>query len=652
MKISRCSAPAVIAVVAAFLVLATSALLSAQGVLDEGQHFLAGFIHPERAPGEPLSKDAYRIIVASRFAARARVAGREVMIQPNSAVEVIVDSCDVALVTSDKPITVSTRILMQGNGEQAVQIPTFAWGTRYHAFSWWTDRYGLEAMHYAFAKRLVIAREDNTVVDIAGKSGLLQLRLDAGEYRYVPVYLDTVSIRDSASDLTGEYFKANKPIMVISGHAKAAVLEHPDALPASGPYARPANRTRGTLMESMIPVEHASTSFITVPFQYSPTRKRGQDNSEVGIGDDRGDVIRFIGTTTPAVLSYKTDTGDVIVDTIGAGEVYTARTVETARHWNASRQVLCAQYGKSYGHITSQATLPEDDPSTDAGLPMLVSIPGTNQWTSHAAFTCPQDLISYVTIVAQQEHVGSIYLDGKSISSTMNISPIAGGTYVSARSMVSAGSHAVTTTSADATFMTLTYGNLDGLQLCNAYASTCGVSLQHPCIDSISVATQLYTDSARVTFTPVALEACEEIGIAMVYESASYNCSTRIEGGTVHVVKENSADSAYAIVTCVTLHGSTRSHRVWLEAPTSVQSNNGIAAQACVYPNPCSSMLSIKCSSTDSHCNQIQLRDVFGTVYMFSCENKPTHLIDVSTLMQGMHILVHNSHTTPVMVVR
>lgn len=645
-----CSAPAFLAALATALLLNVSGQLFAQGMLHEGQHFLAGFLHPDRAPGEPLAKDAYRIIVASRYAAQAVVAGKVVSIQPNTSVEVVIDSCNVALVTSDKPVTVSTRILMQGNGEQAVQIPTFAWGTRYRAFAWWTDRYGLDTKHYATAKRLVIARENNTVVKITGKSGLLEVKLNAGECGYVPFLLDTAYVRGIESDITGEYFNANKPIMVISGHGKTAVLEHPDALPASGPYARPANRTRGTLMESMLPVEHAGTSFVTVPFQYSPTRKRGQDNSNVGIADDRGDVIRFIGTTTSAVLSYRTDTGDVVVDTIGEGEVYTARSVETARLWNASRQVLCAQYGKSYGHITSQATLPEDDPSTDAGLPMLVSIPSTNQWTSHATFTCPQDLINYATIIARQEHISSLYLDGKSISSTMNISPIPGSDYSCARAMVGAGSHAVTTTNTEATFMTLTYGNLDGLQLCNAYASTCGVSLQHPCVDSLRVSTQLYADSARITFTPVAFDACNEIGIAMLYEAASYNCLTTTIDGVAHVQRISPSDSAFAVVTCITQHGTQKSQRVRFEATTSVPAKNGRNVTTNVHPNPCNSLLTIACTDAAPCNGHIKLQDLYGGCYTFSSNSSESHVIDVSLVASGLYILRHDTETVAVLV--
>lgn len=627
-------------------------VLHAQGLLHEGTHFLVGFIHPDRAPGEPLSKDAYRVIVSSRFAANAVVAGTKVAVAPNTSVEVVVDSCDVALVTSDKPIAVSSRIFMSGNGEQATQIPTFAWGTRYHAFSWWTDRYGLDSKHYTFAKRLVIARDNNTVVKVYGKSGILEIKLNAGESGRVPFSLDTNAVRDTASDHTGEYFTANKPIMVISGHGKAAVLEHPDALPASGPYARAANRTRGTLMESMIPVEHAGTTFVTVPFQYSPTRKRGQDNSSVGIGDDRGDVIRFIGTTTPAILSYKTDTGDVIVDTLSAGEVYTARTVETARVWNATRQVLCAQYGKSYGHITSQATLPEDDPSTEAGLPMLVSIPSINQWTSHALFTAPTDLISYVTIVCRQQHLSSLLFDGKPLAGNMNITSIAGSDFTYARVLVSSGSHVVTTTDDDAVFMTLTYGNLDGLQLCNAYASTSGVSLANPCLDSIEVSTDLFSETASVKFTPVALDACSDVGIAMVYESESFNCSVSIVDSVATIRKTNSADTAYAVVTCVTLHGSRKSERVRFDATTDIELRERPGAAMHLYPNPCSSLLTISGCTTSAECDDVTLHDVFGGVHKYQCNRTQTNHIDVSNLAPGMYVLTHSSQLIPVMIVR
>lgn len=652
MKQSHRSAPRVVVLVAVIMVLLAGPDADAQSVLHEGLHFLAGFIHPERAHGEPLPPDAYRIVVSSRYNARVVVAGKEITVQPNASVEVVIDSCNVALVTSDKPISVASRILMPGNGEQAIQIPTFAWGMRYHAFSWWTDRYGLEKKHYAFAKRLVIAMENGTVVRVYGKSGILELKLNAGESGFVPFYLDTTGVRDSASDLTGEYYTANKPIMVISGHGKAAVLEHPDALPASGPYARAANRTRGTLMESMIPGEHAGTTFVTVPFQYSPTRKRGQDNSSVGIADDRGDVIRFIGTTTPAVLSYRTDTGDVIVDTLGQGEVYTTRSVETARVWNATRQVLCAQYGKSYGHITSQATLPEDDPSTDAGLPMMITIPSTNQWTSHALFTAPADLISYVSLVCRQQHITSIQLDGKPLTGHMYISPIAGSDVVTARAMVSPGSHVVSATRDDVTFMTITYGNLDGLQLCNAYASTCGISLQNPCIDSLEVSSEQSDDTARVTFTPVALYACQDVGLAMVYASASYNCTTSVVDGTATIRQNNATDTAYAVVTGVTLHGTSSSRRIWFGATTDVTDGLNHAQTDHLYPNPCSTTLTIANCDARSNCDVLRMCDVYGNIHVYQCSAALMHQIDVSQLPPGLYLLAHAQQTIPVMIVR
>jgi hypothetical protein len=651
MKFSRCSAPAVVAVVVALLMFGSSTLLPAQGMLHEGQHFLAGFIHPERAPGEPLTKDAYRIIVASRFATRALVAGKEVSIQPNTSVEVVIDSCDVAIVTSDKPITVATRILMQGNGEQAMQIPTYAWGLRYFSFTWWTDRYGLDTKHYAFAKRLVIAREDNTLVSISGKSGPLQIMLNSGEWSYVPGYLDTTSFRNSASDMTGESFNATKPIMVISGHGKTAVLEHPDALPASGPYARAANRSRGTLMESMIPVEHAGTSFITVPFQYSPTRKRGQDNSSVGIGDDRGDVIRFIATTTQAVLSYKTDTGDLVVDTLSVGEVYTARTVETVRQWNATSPVLCAQYGKSYGHITSQATQPEDDPSTDAGLPMLVSIPSTNQWTSHAMFTCPQDLINYVQVVCRTEHTYSMFFDGKQIAALTAPIKTVDGKFTCMRLLVSPGSHQITTTSKDATFMTVTYGNLDGLQLCNAYASTTGVALRSACADSIQVSIDRNIDSADVTFNVVALTSCDDVGLAMLYASDFMNCDISVVGNMAHIVRKGSTDSAYAVFTCISRLGTTLSRRISFEAATSVAPADIRPDRLAAHPIPAIELLHVTWQATSTASRYMKLTDIFGYSYQLNVEGEHAS-VDVRGLAPGLYLLSTSSTSIPVLIAR
>lgn len=648
----RCSAHVSAAAIAVFLLIVCCEL-RAQSVLHEGNLFLAGFIHPERAPGEPLARDSYRIIVGSRYLAQAVVAGKVVYIQPNTSVEVVIDSCDVALVTSDKPITVASRIFMNGNGEQTMHIPTHAWGKQYHPFSWWTDRYGIDTLRYTTARRLIIAREDSTIVDVQTNTGRQQFTLNAFEYAYVPVTPDTTHYRDAASDPTGELFVSNKPIGVVSGHAKTAVLEHPDAMPSSGPYARAANRTRGTLMESMIPIEHAGTTFITVPFQYSPTRKRGQDNAGIGISDDRGDVIRFISTTASTVLSYLTDTGTVVIDTLDAGEVYTARTVESARLWNTTNPVLCAQYGKSYGHITSQATLPEDDPSTDAGLPMLVSIPSTLQWTSHALFSSPPDLISYVTIVTLKEHIPSITFDGKYIKNTMGITGIPGTEYATARLMINPGNHAVSTSNPNVTFMTLTYGNLDGLQLCNAYASTAGVSLQSPCPDSIdSKLVHLSSDSAHMVFTSIPLKGCKDVSIAMVYSEQARNCNVRVADSNVYIQKITNSDSAYAIIKCISRHGTTATKRIDIPGTTSSGNKRYLASQITVSPNPCSDELRLSWNTTEDDILRVRLVNELGNICLDAFLTSGNKSLDISMLPIGTYLLFVKAEVIPVMIVR
>lgn len=624
-------------------------VVHAQGLLHEGTHFLVGFIHPERAPGEPLGKDAYRIIVSSRFAANALVAGKRVSISPNTSAEVIVDSCDVALVIGDKPMSVSTRIFMQGNGEQTMHLPIHAWGKQYRPFSWWTDRYGLDTLHYASGKQLVIASEDNTIVDVQTAKGVKQFKLDAGEFTYISAALDTAHYRTSMSDPTGELIVASKPIGVISGHSKIAVLEHPDALPANGPYARPANRSRGTLMEAMIPVEHAGTTFVTVPFSYSPTRKRGLDQTDVGIGDDRGDVIRFIGTAPNTVLAYTDSSGFTIVDTLHEGEVYTARSVETIRQWHASQPVLCAQYGKSYARITSQATLPEDDPSTDAGLPMLVSVPSADQWPNDAMFTCPEDLINYVSVVCRTGHSSSVLLNGKRMNLATTPIETANGEFTIMRRMVSPGNHRITTTSSDATFMAVTYGNLDGLQLCNAYASSTGIAHASSCTDSIEILIDQNNDSATATFQVFPRTACTDVGIAMLYTTESANCEVRVVGNTAHIQRTLATDSAYSVITCTTRHGSIATRRISFDAATSVATLGLQHVALSAHPMPASGRLHVSWGEATPDC--LKISDVYGHTHQFFVDGTSA-VLDVTRFTPGLYMLSSSSASIPVMIVR
>jgi hypothetical protein len=538
---------------------------------------------------------------------------------------------------------------MNGNGEQATHIPTYAWGKAYYGFSWWTDRYGLDTKTYSTGKRLVIARDNGTLITYQVDGFEKTMELDSGEYAYLSVPLDTMELRNRYSDPTSDRIIASKPICVISGHPKVAVVNHPDAYPATGPYARALTRSRGTLMEAMIPVSMAGRWFYTAPFQYSPTRKRGLDLTADSISTDRGDVVRFVATEDSTVLTHRDAAGTYVVGVFTAGSVHTQLVTEGVNEWYASKPVVCAQYGKSYAHITSQATLPEDDPSTDAGLPMMVCIPSMNRWIQRSIVSVPEGLFSIITVVSQPEHIKYIMLNGKPMYPQARVESLA-STEMVLRFMAQPGTHTISVSDTGARFMAYTYGTADGLNLCQAYASNTGFDLSMPCNDSVIVTTAYSGDTAHCTVSVTSQDTCSVQGVAMKYVANSFNCYIREHTNGFVVNRVDHQDSAFAEVAVVTRSGRQHHERIEFAA-TSVASdthNDGIT----VRPIPASEQLFVTLPANTAASPTIRLYSSIGILVLQSIAQGNELSFDVSGLAAGTYALQLDSLFIPVLIIR
>lgn len=625
-------------------------LFSQRSQLVEGLEFIVGFIHPERAPGEPASMDAYQLIISSIRGATVTIGGGQVVtIAPGAAKSVSIDSCDIIRVTSDRPIAVSSRILMSGNGEQTTHMPTYAWGTSYYGFSWWTDRYGLDTKTYSTGKRLVIARENGTRITYTVDGFEESIELDSGEYAYLSKPLDTMQLRSNSSDPTSDRISSSKPICVISGHPKVALVNHPDAYPATGPYARALTRSRGTLMEAMIPIAMAGHWFITAPFQYSPTRKRGLDLTSDGISPDRGDVVRFVITKDSTVLTHRDATGTYVLGEFMAGSVHTQLVTEGVNEWHASKPVLCAQYGKSYAHITSQATLPEDDPSTDAGLPMMVCIPSMDRWIQRSIVSVPDGLFSIITVATRPEHIKHIMLNGKPMYPQARVESLA-STEMVLRYMASPGTHTITVSDTGARFMAYTYGTADGLNLCQAYASNTGFDLSMPCNDSIVFTTTYNGDTASCAVRVTSQDSCYAEGAALKYIANSFNCIIQEGVNDFIIHRNNPKDSAFADVVAVSYSGNQKLERVVFATTTVASDNRSI--DVTVRPIPASEKLVVTVQADTPTPHTVRLHSPFGILVRKTIAFENEFSLDVQDFASGTYVLQVDLSFIPVVIVR
>jgi hypothetical protein len=308
------------------------------------------------------------------------------------------------LVTADRPISVSTYQAWSGNGELARQLPVEAWGKNYFTMNFYQDRYGSSASGYKYrpAMFLLVADKDNTIATFTptvtteggtdspstprGASSTIEL--NRGETFTVKAKIDENQNKEWTTDLSGSIIKSSKPIGVISGHTKVAIMRYPDVLPPTGAFAAEAHFVRNNVHDAMLPVEMAGTQFITIPCLYTSTRVVGQASQEFGIDDDRGDVIRIVALEDNTKVSSMRQDGSGLKPerTLRKGESFLATSVEFATLWVTDKPALAGHYGKSYAKILPPALVAGKDgdetqghPTVESGMPMLRYLLGTGR---------------------------------------------------------------------------------------------------------------------------------------------------------------------------------------------------------------------------------------------------------------------------------
>ncbi|MBU3741783.1 MAG: choice-of-anchor D domain-containing protein [Candidatus Kapabacteria bacterium] len=418
------------------------------------------------------------------------------------------------LVEGDRPISVLTYQAWMGNGELARHLPTEAWGKNYFTMNFYQDRYGTSAAGYKYrpAMFLIIADKDNTVVTFkptatteggsdlpsTARGASSTITLERGETFVVKAKIDENANKEWTTDLSGSFITASKPVGVVSGHTKVAVMRYPDVLPPTGMYAAEAHFVRNNVHDAMLPVEMAGKQFITVPCQYTPTRVVGQGSVEFGIDDDRGDVVRIVALEDNTKVSSMRQDGSGLKPerTLAKGESFLATSVEVATLWQTDKPVLVGHYGKSYAKILPPALVgrkgeetPNGHPTVESGMPMLQYVPSVDRYATYGTFWAPEGMDNFMNIVFKTTEVGKIKVDGRSLTSAFGGSMrlLKGTDYAYIRTPIGAGNHVIESESESVKWAAWTYGSLDGLQQGRAYGTPVAIDLAIPCDDSLAV---------------------------------------------------------------------------------------------------------------------------------------------------------------------
>lgn len=416
------------------------------------------------------------------------------------------------LVSSDKPISVSTYQAWMGNGELARQLPIEAWGRNYYTMNFYQDRYGISGQYKNRPGQiLLIAAKDNTVITYTptctteGGSdnpstprGVPQtITLEKGETYVIKAKIDENYNKEWVTDLSGTKIVSNKPVGVISGHTKVAIMRYPDVLPPTGIFSAEAHFVRNNVHDAILPVEMAGTKFVTLPCMYTPTRVVGQGSIEFGIDDDRGDVVRIVAIEdNTKVYSMRQDGSSLKAErTLRSGESFLATSLEVATYWETDKPVVMAHYGKSYAKILPPVLMRRKGveqsmghPTVESGMPMMQYVPSIDRWASYGVFFAPEGMDNFLNIVFKTEQVGQIKIDGRSLTSAFGGStrPLKGTPYSFIRTPVGAGNHFIESSNDSIRWAAWSYGSLDGLQQGRAYGTPISVDLAIPCDDSLN----------------------------------------------------------------------------------------------------------------------------------------------------------------------
>ena len=513
-------------------------------VLTEGRKYIVAFPQVWASPTEKPMPQPMQLLVSSKSKTTIRVqtpAGindaaridKEYTVEANKVLKIPVSTAYMntesetrkgygIMVTAKKPISVSTYQAWMGNGEMARHLPVEGWGKNYYSMNFYQDRYGNSSGYkYRPAQILLIADKDNTVVsytptvDTEGgietpsvrKGATQTITLEKGETFLIKAKINEDQNKEWTTDLTSTWIRSNKPIGVVSGHTKVAIMRYPDVLPPTGMFAAEAHFVRSNVHDAMLPLEMAGKKFVTTPCMYTPTRVVGQASVEFGIDDDRGDVIRVIALEDGTTVKAMRQDGSGLLNKwiLKKGETRLETALEVATYWESDKPILMGQYGKSYAKILPPAFSREPGkenkkgdaaqghPTVESGMPMLQYIPSVDRWADYGVFNAPEGMDNFFNIVFKASEIGKIKVDGRSLTSAFGgaMRLLKGTEYGFIRTPIGAGDHFVEVTDPSVRWAAWNYGSLDGLQQGRAYGTPIAIDMTIPCDDSLAVTEEL-----------------------------------------------------------------------------------------------------------------------------------------------------------------
>lgn len=317
---------------------------------------------------------------------------------------------------TEHPVVLHCYMMTTWGMEAWTPLPVEAWGNEYFAAGFPGDVvrnvfYVVGSMRTraqaAPSEIVLIAAYDNTQIAVYANGPVLDppsiITLHANEAFQLRSFVDTMARVDAPqSDLAGSYIVSSRPIGVITGNSRTAVIDERSGLTK--------NSMKGMAIEWLTPTDLHGRQMVVMPAADELAVTGGKNEQ---LAQKRpGEILRVYGTTrdsTSGMLSSPVEAPrSILVSRTQAQSIrldgqQSARYLETSAPVQAMispAAVIRSAVGGGY----------------DAWAPYMVELVPREQWTSFAPFFAPQfptGMRHYLNIVTDTIAINDIFIDGR-----------------------------------------------------------------------------------------------------------------------------------------------------------------------------------------------------------------------------------------------
>lgn len=376
----------------------------------EGLYFIVGFMENESNVADPMKLLEQKIFVASSKDANIEVTfanqnpPTKLVVPANQVIDIDVPPSfenyesevirkRLVEIKSDVPIAVYCFSSIPRSTDSYTAIPVANWGKDYTVVSIANDQYNkvtldsVKDLTPRSSEFMIMAAYDNTEVYITPKSLTRKIMQIDQTYRVVLNKGESYLVQSwqyarGQGDLSGSKIKSSKPIGVLSGHVRTALLQ--------GFVEQPPD-SKDHIIEMLPPVNAWGKNYITTPFGTSP---------------NKGDYFKIIAKEPGTKIGLITADGAEQIDFYGNETIKVISGINKPAQWIATAPILLSQF----------MYRTDDSLETHYYDPSMVIVPPVEQYVSKIILQTPAEVFQYVDGEKFNNHYINIIADYKSLS--------------------------------------------------------------------------------------------------------------------------------------------------------------------------------------------------------------------------------------------